>query len=137
MSFYHGKAGKFFIDNSAGTLADVSTGMTDVSLPQSADTVEVTGFGDTAKQYITGLKSANGSISGTLSTVVDPVLSAIVGSSDTKSFEYYPYSTATNGILKKGECFVTSYEPKQSISGAWTYSAGFVVSGGVTSTTVV
>jgi hypothetical protein len=116
-------------------LTDISTGITDVSLTQSADTVEVTGFSDTAKQYIMGLKGANGSISGVLSTTIDTVLAAILGSTDTKSFEYYPYSTSA-GTFKKGECFVTSYETKQSVTGAWTYSAGFVVSGGVTSTTI-
>jgi hypothetical protein len=135
MSFFHGKTGKFFIDNAAGSLTDISTGMTDVSLPQSADTVEVTGFTDTAKQYVMGLKGANASISGTLSTTVDTVLSGIIGSSDTKSFECYPYSTATGSVEKKGECFVTSYETKQGVSGTWTYSANLIVSGGVTSTT--
>ena len=138
MAFYHGRGGHFLIDNSAGTLTDISTGMGDVSLPVNADTVEVTGFSDTAKAYVMGLKGANGSISGTLSSAVDTVLAFIVGSTDTKSFEYYPYSTSASGsIEKKGECFVTSYETKQSISGAWTYSCSFIVSGGVTSTTVV
>jgi len=137
MSFYHGKAGKFFIDNASGTLTDISTGMTDVSLPVNADTVEVTGFTDTAKQFVMGLKGANASISGTLSSAIDDVLAFIVGSTATKSFEYYPYSTSVSGsIEKKGECFVTSYETKQSVSGVWTYSAALIVSGGVTSTTV-
>jgi hypothetical protein len=137
MSFFHGKSARFNIDNSAGTLTNISTGMADVSLPQSADTLEVTGFSDTSKNYVMGLKGANFSISGTLSSAVDTVLAGIIGSSDTKSFEYYPVSTSTDAVLKKGECFVTSYETKQSISGAWTYSAGGVVSGAVTSTTVV
>lgn len=138
MAFYHGKNGHFFIDSSAGVLTDISTGMIDVSLPVSADTVEVTGFTDTAKTYVMGSKGANGSISGTLSSAVDTILAFIVGSTDTKSFEYYPFSTSVSGsIEKKGECFVTSYETKQSVSGTWTYSASFIVSGGVTSTTVV
>lgn len=135
MSFFHGKTAKFFIDNSAGVLTDISTGMNDVSLPTAADTVEVTGFTDTAKNYVMGLKSANGSIGGGFSTTVDTVLSGIVGSTDTKSFEYYPYSTASGSVEKKGECFVTAYDIKGSVSGAITYSANIIVSGGVTSTT--
>ncbi len=135
MSFYHGKTAKFFIDNAAGTLTDISTGMNDASLPQAADTVEVTGFTDTAKQYVMGLKSANGSISGSFSSAVDTVLSGIVGSTDTKSFEYYPFSTVAGSIEKKGECFVTAYDVKSAVSGAVTYSASIIVSGGVTSTT--
>ena len=135
MAFFHGKTAKFFIDNSGGSLTDISTGMNDCSLPQAADTVEVTGFTDTAKQFVMGLKSANGSISGSFSSAIDTVLAGIVGSTDTKSFEYYPFSTATGSIEKKGECFVTSYDVKSGVSGAVTYSAGFIVSGGVTSTT--
>ncbi len=135
MSFYHGKTAKFFIDNSAGVLTDISTGMNDASLPQAADTVDVTGFTDTAKNFVMGLKSANGSISGSFSTTVDIVLSGIVGSSDTKSFEYYPYSTATGSVEKKGECFVTAYDVKAPAGGAITYSASLIISGGVTSTT--
>jgi hypothetical protein len=134
MSFFHGKSAKFFIDNSAGSLTDISTGMNDASLPQAADTVEVTGFTDTAKNYVMGLPSANGSISGSFSTTVDTVLAAIVGSTNTKSFEYYPYSTGTGAVLKKGECFVTSYDVKSAVSGAVTYSANLIVSGGVLST---
>ncbi|MFA5305988.1 MAG: hypothetical protein WC365_00925 [Candidatus Babeliales bacterium] len=134
MSFYHGKSARFFIDNAAGSLTDISTGMTDVSLPISADTVEVTGFTDTAKNYVMGLPSANGSISGQYSTTVDTVLAGIAGSSDTKSFEYYPYSTGTGAVLKKGECFVTSYDVKAPIGGQITYSANLIVSGSVLST---
>jgi hypothetical protein len=134
MSFFHGKTAKFFIDNAAGSLTDISTGMTDASLPVEADTVEVTGFTDTAKNYVMGLKGSNGSISGNFSTTVDTVLAGIVGSSDTKSFEYYPYSTGTGSVAKKGECFVTSYDVKAPVSGAITYSANLIVSGGVTST---
>ena len=135
MSFFHGKSAKFFIDNSAGSLTDISTGMNDASLPQAADTVEVTGFTDTAKNYVMGLPSANGSISGSFSTTVDTVLAAIVGSTNTKSFEYYPYSTGTGATEKKGECFVTAYDVKAPVGGQITYSANGIVSGGVTSTT--
>lgn len=134
MSFYHGRTAKFFIDGSTGGLTDISTGMTDVSLPKEADTVEVTGFTDTSKQFVMGLAGANGSISGNFSTTVDAVLAAIVGSTDTKSFEYYPYSTGTGSVLKKGECFVTSYDVKAPVGGQITYSANLIVSGGVLST---
>ena len=137
MAFFHGKTAKFFIDNSTGGLTDISTGMNDCSVPQVADTVEVTGFTDTAKNYVMGNKSANGSIAGSFSSAVDTVLSGIVGSTDTKSFEYYPFSTASGSIEKKGECFVTSYDTKSGVGGAVTYSAAFIVSGGVTSTTAV
>jgi len=135
MNFYHGKTAKFFIDNSAGSLTDISTGMTDCSLPQDADTVDVTGFTDTAKNFVMGLKGANFSLSGNFSTTVDAVLGAIVGSTDTKSFEYYPYSTGTGAVEKKGECFVTAYDVKAPVGGQITYSANGIVSGGVTSTT--
>lgn len=135
MAFFHGKTAKFFIDNSAGTLTDISTGMNDASVPAAADTVEVTGFTDAAKTYVMGLKSANGSIAGSFSSAVDTVLAGIVGSTDTKSFEFYPFSTATGSVEKKGECFVTAYDVKSGVSGAVTYSASLIVSGGVTSTT--
>jgi hypothetical protein len=134
--FYHGKTAVFKIDGSSGVLTDISTGMADCSLPQSVDTVEGTGFTDTAKQYVMGLQGANGTISGTLTTTVDPILAGIVGSTDTKSFEFYPYSTASGSIYKKGECIPTAYETKQSVSGLWSYTFSFIVSGGITSSSV-
>ena len=38
MAFGHGKNARFLIDNSTGGLTDISTGMTDVDFPQTADT---------------------------------------------------------------------------------------------------
>ena len=138
MAFGHGKNARFLIDNSTGGLTDISTGMTDVDFPQTADTAEVTGFSDSNKAYVLGTKGATITVTGAFSTTVDNVLAFIVGGTTNASetFNYYPNTTASNAVIKTGECFCVGYNTKSGIGGAVNYTATFTVTGAVTSTTV-
>ena len=48
-TFTHGKATVFKVDNSGGSLTDISDVLTDVSFPQTIETAETTSFGSSAK----------------------------------------------------------------------------------------
>jgi hypothetical protein len=49
MAFSHGKNTVFKIDDSIGTLRDISTYLEDVDFPQPVETSETTTFGNTCK----------------------------------------------------------------------------------------
>jgi len=137
MAFGHGKNSRFLVDNSTGGLTDISTGMIDIDFPESADNAEVTGFSDDDKLYVMGTKGHQINVTGHFSTGVDAVLNGILGTTTGGgSFEYYPNSTASNAVLKKGECLCMTYNIKGSMGGAVTYTASFVVTDSITSTYV-
>lgn len=131
-TFRHGKSTVFKVDNSGGTLTDISNSLTDVSFPQSVDTAETSAFGSSAKTYVVGLTDATISISGMFDATVDAHLNGILGQAATVSFEYGPEGSTSPNVKYTGEAILTSYEKSGSIGDMVSYSAEFQVSGAVT-----
>lgn len=131
-TFRHGKSTVFKVDNSGGTLTDISNTLTDVSFPQTIETAETTSFGSSAKTYIVGLSDSTVSVSGNFDATVDAHLAAIVGKADSVSFEYGPEGSTATYVKYTGEALLTSYEKSGAIGDVVTYSAEFQVTGAVT-----
>jgi hypothetical protein len=132
MAFVHGKDSAFKLDNSSGTLTDISTYVNSVDFPETADVAETTTLGDSSKSYIVGLKDATISIAGLWDSTVDGILGAVVGQSATLSFEYSPEGTASSKIKYTGECILTSYSQSSPVGDVVGFSADLQVSGDVT-----
>jgi hypothetical protein len=130
MAFVHGKTAEFQIDNSGGSLTDISAYCDNVDFPLTADTAEVTTFGDASKEYIGGLKDATISISGSWDATADGVLAGIIGL--TGSFQYGPAGTTGGNIKYTGECICTSYNVTAPVGDKVSFSAEFQVTGDVT-----
>lgn len=138
MAFDAGKGQVFKVDNSAGTLTDISAFLTDVGFPREVDTEEVTTLGKNAKVYIVTLTDATISIEGKwdgAASALDATLSGILGQAATVSFEYGPGGSTTGDIKYTGEAILTSYEPSGSVGGAVEFSAEFQVTDAVTRST--
>jgi len=131
-TFRHGKSTTFKIDDSGGTLRDISNTLTDVSFPRSIDTAESSSFGDSAKQYVVGLSDSTISISGNFDATTDGFLAGVVGVASTLSYEYGPEGSTAGFRKFTGECILTSYEVSGAIGDVVTYSAEFQVTGAVT-----
>jgi len=133
-TFTHGKNAAFKIDDSGGTLRDISNVLTDVSISRTADVAEVSAFSNSSKAFVSGLKDATLTASGSFDQTVDGYLSGILGAE--VDFEFYPIGT-TSGLPKAtGKAILTSYDRTPDIGGAVTFSAAFQVSGDVTEGTV-
>lgn len=135
MGFEAGKGQVFKVDNSAGTLTDISAFLTDVGFPREVDTEEVTTLGKNAKVYIVTLTDSTISIEGKwdgAAAAVDVTLSGILGQAATVSFEYGPGGSTTGDVKYTGEAILTSYEPSGSVGGSVEFSAEFQVSDAVT-----
>ena len=141
MAFVHGKSSLFKVDNSGGSLVDLSAFCEDVSLSRDIETAEVTTFGDSAKEYITGLTDATISISGKFdangASSVDSVLSGILGQAATVTYNYRPNSAAISATNPEyqGEAILTSYEVAGSVGDAVTFSAELQCTGAITRAT--
>jgi hypothetical protein len=131
-TFRHGKSTVFKVDNSGGTLTDISNTLTDVGFPQSVDTAETSTFGSSAKSYVVGLTDSTLSISGNFDATVDAHLAAVLGQAATLSFEYGPEGSTAGFVKYTGECILTSYEKSGAIGDVVSYSAEFQVSGAIT-----
>ena len=58
MAFKHGKNTVFKVDNSGGSLTDISSYLNSVSFPRTIETAETSSFGNSAKTYIVGLSDS-------------------------------------------------------------------------------
>lgn len=135
MAFVHGKSAVFKLDDSGGTLRDLSSYLEDVSFPRSIETAEVTTFGSSAKSYITGLTDATISLSGKFDSTADGYLAGVVGQSATLSFEYGPAGSTGGNVKYLGECILTSYEVGATVGDAVTATVELQVTGAITRTT--
>ena len=129
-TFTHGKNAAFKIDDSGGTLRDISDVLTDVSISRTADVAEVSAFSNSSKAFVSGLKDATLTISGSFDATVDGYLSGILGIEG--SFEFYPIGTTGGNPKASGEAIMTSYDRTPDIGGAVNFTAAFQVSGDVT-----
>ncbi|QDP46755.1 MAG: hypothetical protein Tp156SUR915002_45 [Prokaryotic dsDNA virus sp.] len=132
MAFVHGKSSVFKLDNSGGSLTDISSFVNNVDFPETADVAETSTLGSSNKSYIAGLKDATISLSGLFDATVDAILGAVIGQSATLSFEYSPEGTASGKVKYTGECILTSYSLSSPVGDVVGYSADLQVSGAVT-----
>lgn len=132
MAFVHGKSAVFKLDDSGGTLRDLSAYLEEVSMPRSIETAETTTFGSSAKSYITGLTDATISLTGKFDATADGYLAGVVGNAATLSFEYGPAGSSSGLIKYSGECIMTSYEVGATVGDAVTASVELQVTGAIT-----
>ena len=115
MPFIHGKNAYIQLDNSAGTLVDLSSISNEVSYSLSIDTAETSVFGSNAKQYITGQNDATISLSGlfdaTSATVIEGTIDALIaGTLASASLVFGPEGNGSGKKKYSCEVIVTSYE---------------------------
>jgi hypothetical protein len=123
--FVHGKNTEFSIDDSAGTLRDISDVVNGVNFSPTADTAEVSAFQANSKGYVPGLKDCTFSIEFSWDATVDGYLFGILGKIG--SFDYSPDGT----IHYTGEAICTAYTPASAVNDAVKGSASFQVNGDV------
>lgn len=135
MAFVHGSDSVFKLDNSGGSLTDISSYVNNVDFPQTADVAETTTLGASNKTYIVGLKDATISLSGLWDATADAIFGAVVGQSATLSFEYSPEGTGSGAIKYTGEAIMTNYAKSSPVGDVVGYSADLQVTGAVTRAT--
>jgi hypothetical protein len=131
-TFRHGKNASFKVDNSGGTLTDISNTLNSVTFPREIETLETTSFGSSTRSYVVGFSDATVSIEGSFDATVDAHLAGILGQEASVSFEYGPEGTTAGQVKYTGEALMTSYETSAGVGDIVTYSAEFQVTGAIT-----
>jgi len=142
MAFVHGKSTVFKLDNSAGTLVDLSSYLDDVGFPQSIETGETTTFGVAggSKTYVVGLNDRTISLAGKWDSTLDAHVAAVIaaqadGTVASSSFEFGPAGSASGRVKYSGEALVTSFEVTNPVGDVVTFSCELQVTGQVTRST--
>ena len=128
--------GKFVtvqVDNSAGTLTAITSDVSEVTLPSEFDEVEVTGYSDAAKNYLSGLQEfsidVNGFFNPAATTGSHTVLSGIVGNlaaTRTVTIDIGQNAAPATGDPEiTGEFYCTKYDVGPDLAGAITFAATF------------
>ena len=129
-TFVHGKSTFFSIDDTGGTVRDISDTLTSVDFPETIDTAETTAFGATSKSFIVGLRDATISVSGLWDATVDGYF---IGTEPaTRSFVFGPAGNTGGYVKYSGEAILTSYSVSSPVADVDTYSADFQVTANVT-----
>lgn len=129
----HGSTGVFKIQDSGGTLRDISAFVTEDSLERTADTAETTTFGKLSKTYIPGLKDGSISIGGNydataLTGII--VLEGILGME--RNFEYYPAGVGAGERKYTGAAILTTFNTSSPVDDKVAVSGELQITGDVT-----
>lgn len=141
MAFVHGRNTYIAVDDSGGTLRNLSTFCDSVSgLPGSRDLAETTSFGANGTQSIPGLENVSFSISGsfdpTATTGPIAVLNGLRTATTYGAFEFAPQGQTNGNILYSGNCWLSSFEVEASVDDKVSFEAEFQVEGTVSIGTV-
>jgi len=136
-----GKDLVFKIDDSGGTLRDISTHVTSVAgLPGARALDDATGAGEGGDKSLPGLFSGSFTVSGwfdtTATTGSHTVLNGLRTHTATSSFEYGPGGGGTGAIKLSGESWMESLTYDAEVRGGVVpFEAQFKVDGTVTTGT--
>ena len=140
MAFKPGYLGYFSLDNAAGTPTDISGYLDNISVPQSADTLDVSVMGDTSKQFIAGMTdgdqiSISGPYDATIHTHLTGCKAAQAAGTASFTYDWGPGGSVSGQAKVSGEVLVVGYELSNSTGGRAEYSATLQVTGTVTNGT--
>ena len=138
MAKWHGKSLSIYVQENTASKQwrNISVDVNSVDLPSEQDIVDVAGFGDTKKNYVTGLADSKVNIKGAfddVGTAVAPaqsgahaVLSGLVGGTAGYGFKAGPKGSASTYPVFEGSFLLSKYNLTAAINGAVMYDADFV-----------
>lgn len=127
----------FRIDDSGGTLRDISRYVNSVTFGRNAELLDVTAFQPTGgdKEYIVGFKDNQFNISGFAEATPMGYLYGVLGQEASISFQYGPEGTTSGNRKYTGECVLVSVNEDTPVGGVNTFTASFQCTGAVTAGT--
>ena len=138
MAKAHGKDAVFKVDDSGGTLRDISAYLVSLDgLPGTPELHDVTGAGGSSgRSFIRGLENVTFTArlvwDDTATTGSWTVASGLRTTSATASFEFGPEGGTGGDVKMSGECWLTSLSSPMDIGNATFVEAEFQVDGAVT-----
>lgn len=134
MAFTHGSKATFHLDDSGGTLRELSTYLTSAGLQRLADMAETSTLGTVDKQYIPGMRDGTIPLEGNFDPTVDGYLAGVLGIEAELDWEYYPAGGPVGATKPKysGKARLASYDITTDTGDKATISAEVQLTGLVT-----
>lgn len=137
MSRAHGKGAHFAIDDSGGTLRNISGDVDNTTgLPGARALSEVTSYTDAGERFIPGLEGATFTVSGQWSTTATTgsmtVLNSLRTALNTATFNFGPEGTASGAIKYSGECWMENLVTAAAVKDKVPFVATFKMDNGLT-----
>jgi hypothetical protein len=137
MAFVHGKDSYTALDDTAGSLTDVSSYLDSCELSAEIELADVTAFGDEGHKNIAGLENSSFSFSGHWDSAEDDIVgSTTQRKAGTRTFNFAPQGNSSGNVLYTAEVWINSYSVSGSASDKVSFSGTLTVNGEVTRTTV-
>lgn len=121
------------IDNSAGSITDITAYVSQASIEGTAEILEDTGLNEEEKSHLPGLAGATVPLNGFVNSTTEGIFGPLVGNRTTvaKTFGYY------NGVKwYNGEVYPNSVQFSGNRGELQVWSAGLTFDGAVTRTSV-
>lgn len=141
MAFQHGKSTNIQVDDTGGTLRDLTAYvMTTNWEAMERDLHDVTTHGNSGHREFPGLAAGSVTLEGnfdpTATTGPDAVLGALLlGQTATATIQFGPYGTTAGFVKYTGEFWIKSYKVNSQSTDMVKFTAEFTLDGIVTRTT--
>jgi hypothetical protein len=135
MSARKGLYTKILVDDSSGSPTDISEQVTETEgIPLAYDEIEVGGFSNAVKSYVSGRADGPVTLKGSLSATVHAIFTSWVGDDTdvrTVEFRYGNNAAPTTGDPQiDGEYICTSYKVTSELDGKQMFEAKLAVAAG-------
>lgn len=129
-----GISADFRLDNSGGSLTDISTKLTSVEMPQEVELYDTTTFqaAGGARTYLAGFQNATISIEGLADAAIASHLIGIKGQEATVSFQYGPRGSTSTYRKFTGEAILMNYNETTDVDDVNHFTAQLQVTGAIT-----
>jgi len=117
------------LEDSGGTVRDISNDVKTVSAPSNSKFPDVSGGGDTHMSYVIGQLDETVTLEGPFDTAANKahaVLAGLLGGTTGRKFYFGPAGSASGFPLKFGTVQVASYDVKQDVSDAARWTAQLI-----------
>lgn len=131
-TFGHGKNAYFAVDDSNGTLQDISDVLKSAAVNRDRDIAEATPFGADAKTKKGGITDGKIPFDGWFDATFAAQMDAILDSDTDLEFEYGPFGNAQGAYKYSGACILAKWNVEASSTDMVKASGEFAVSGVVT-----
>lgn len=128
MAKWHGRNSYVAVQSTNGTWRNIGVDVSSVDAPSDQDVVDVSGLGDSKKNYVTGLADTKVSVKGqysdtglaapTSSSGAHAALSAEIQGTTALGFKFGPKGSASGYPVFQGSYLVNKYNVSAAINGA-------------------
>ncbi len=135
MAKRHGRNAEFHLADAGGTVRNVSGQVSQIDMPRTVDTVQVTGLGEDDHVHVVGVRGGTIRLQGwhTEGTnELDEVMESILGHGTPVVWKFFPHGSVSTFIVYSGSAIATGHATGAGIAAAASGNGDLQIHGSVT-----